>query len=211
MNLKLILGLLALVGIASAVPLGPYSIDYGLEDAIYTPIAQVREFTTDGVNATACAAVVLAPDGWALIIVNDFEEEVGLSESDVWAPFGGGVMLAPMEIMIDGCKTKMSTDGKNWRTVWTVQAEGWEDGILYGTDTVAVTTGGWDRLEVEAFLESIEVTKTSQQEISEPEMSAERANVLEGTVVLGDSSTAARLAAYREAGLQMGYIDVVPV
>lgn len=160
MNWKMVLGLIVLVGIASAVPLGPYSIEYDCENAIYATIDQAREFTADGVNATGYAGVILAPDGWALVMVDDFEEEVGLSKADVWAPFGVAE-ISEEPVTIKGCETILATDGNNWRTVWTLQAEGWEDGILYGNDTVAVTTGGWDREQVESFLESVSVTKSA--------------------------------------------------
>lgn len=159
MNWKIVLGLLTLVGSAFALPLGPYSIDYDpIEGATYAVWPQVPTFTTaDGINATAYTGLILAPDGWALVIVNDFEEEVGLTKADFWAPFGGA-LISEHPVVVDGRDTFMATDGAKWRTTWTLQAEGWDDGILYGSDTVAVTMGGWDRAEVEAFLGSISIS-----------------------------------------------------
>lgn len=204
MNWKILIGLLALVATASAVPLGPYSIDYDLEDAIYAPIAQVQEFTADGVGATAYAGVILAPDGWALIIVNDFEEEVGLSKADVWAPFGGA-LIAELPVVVDGRDTFMATDGSKWRTTWALQADGWEDGILYGSDTVAVTMGGWDRSEVEAFLGSIHIKKDgSAAKLAAP------TKTLDPTELEG-MTTFERQAALIEAGLQLEYPSWSPV
>lgn len=156
MNWKLVLGLLALVATASAVPLGPYSIDYDLEDAIWTPIAKNDGIGADNLTTTAYAGVLLAPDGWALIIINDFNREIGLDSYDCWGMMSNVTEFIPVENL----QSAVANDGQNWRAVWSLDG-GWEDEILYGSESAAVTTGGWDREEVESFLGSLKVTKSA--------------------------------------------------
>lgn len=159
MNPNIVLGLMALVATASAAPLelGPYEISGDTDGMIWAPIAQNRGIG-NGFTTTAYAGALLAPDGWALFIMNDFDDEMALMKTDVWAPFQGAP-IEEMPITIDGRDTYMATDGRFWRTTWTLQSTGWEDGILYGEDSIAVTMGGWDREGVESFLESITVIK----------------------------------------------------
>ena len=160
MNWKIVLGLLALVGSAFALPLGPYEIDYDLDNATLIPIGEEEITTTDGVNATGYAGVVLAPDGWALVIVNDFEGEVGITMSDITSSVMGN--LTNLDTMTIGGRDAYivwnSTEDPTYRAAWTLDGSIDADGILHGSDTVAVTMGGWDLPQVEAFLESISIS-----------------------------------------------------
>lgn len=212
MNCKMVLGLAALLATASAVQLGPYSIDYDeMDSAIWIPIPPAEDFLYNASHA----GVILTEDAWVLISCSsDFDKAAGINASDAGAPLLGDTIIITEHVTFDSNEGFFSStlgEHRIYRAVWTLDGGFGSDGILYGSDVISVTMGGWDQEEVERFLESIQVTKTGQQETSEPEPPEERANVPEGTVVLGDSSTAARWAAYREAGLQTEYLDVVPV
>lgn len=155
--IRILFTIFLLLGGAGAVSLGPYEIDYAAPgNAIWTPVAK-SNITADGVAARGYAGIVLAADGWVLLILNDFDEPVALSEDDAF----GMMKTAPVArvpVSIDGCETVLVSDGFFWRSVWTLQADGWEDGYMIGSDTVAVTMGGgWSRSDAVEFVESVRI------------------------------------------------------
>jgi len=153
----LFLAALLIVGGASAATIGPFDVTYEMDGSIWTGIAQVRTFeTSDGVPATGWAGVVLGPDGWALIMVHRFEDDVYLTMDDVIYPMSRDEVDIFAIDRPGGRQAVAVTDGAKVRSVWTLDG-GWDGDILVGRDMVAATTGGLSFEEAARFLGLVEV------------------------------------------------------